>query len=356
MKKRIKLLSSISLFLVLSAPVWALAANGDEEVVKKKTISKTYNVSSEDKLEIENSFGNIVVNIWDKNEIAVDIEIGAKASSEARAQGIMDELDVKETHSGNIIGFKTKVGEIHGGDGHHRDENDENRSFYVDYVIHMPAGNRMELENSFGKLTVPDIEAECSLTSKFGSLTAGRLHNVNSIDVEFGRADIAEIRNGKAVFKFDKLAHVAKISGNAKLTTEFSHNVQFSIGNAIDECYVYESYSDVRVVVPEDLSAEFNVHTSFGSFHNDTDFKIREEREGENDYGPHFDKDYTGKAGDGKAHIRIKSSFGSVRLSHTPGSDKDNDGDDEDDKGKNKHKNKNKDKDKDNDDDDTTTT
>jgi hypothetical protein len=32
--------------------------------------------------------------------------------------------------------------------------------------------------------------------------------------------------------------------------------------------------------------------------------------------GPHFDKDYAGKAGDGKARIRIKSSFGSVRLSH----------------------------------------
>jgi len=59
------------------------------------------------------------------------------------------------------------------------------------------------------------------------------------------------------------------------------------------------------------------VHTSFGNFHNDSEFNIREKREGgDNDYGPRFDKDYSGQAGDGKASIKIKSSFGNVRLTY----------------------------------------
>jgi len=59
------------------------------------------------------------------------------------------------------------------------------------------------------------------------------------------------------------------------------------------------------------------VHTSFGSFHNDSEFNIREKREGDNDNtGPRFDKDYSGQAGDGKASIKIKSSFGNVRLTY----------------------------------------
>ena len=345
MKKHIKLLSSISLFLVLVAPVLSLAANGDEEVRKKRTISKSYNVSADDKLEIENSFGNVVVNTWDKSEITVDIEIGARASTEQRAQDIMDELDVKEAHDGNIIVFKTKVGEIHnGGDSKHRSDNDENRSFYIDYVIHMPAANRLQLENSFGKTTVPDYKGEVNLTSKFGSLTAGILNNVDAIDVEFGKAEITELRNGKASFKFDKIVHVGKVSGNVKLTSEFSHDVQFNIGDNIEDLSVFESYSGVRVIVTKSLSAQIDVHTSFGSFHNDSEFAIREEREADNDYGPHFDKDYTGKAGDGKAKIKIKSSFGSVRVSHIGGSDKE-----DDDRGKGKDKDKDTDKDKDDD-------
>ena len=80
--------------------------------------------------------------------------------------------------------------------------------------------------------------------------------------------------------------------------------------------------------VTKGLSANFDVHTSFGNFHNNTDFKISEEKE-DDDNGPRFDKDYSGKAGDGKAKIKIKSSFGSVRVSDNNNNAKDDDEDDD---------------------------
>jgi hypothetical protein len=123
--------------------------------------------------------------------------------------------------------------------------------------------------------------------------------------------------------------------------------VQFNIGN-IHELNVFESYSGVRMVVDKALSAQIDVHTSFGSFHNDSEFAIRERKEDESDYGPHFDKDYSGRAGDGRAQIRIKSSFGNVRLSHSASG-----GSDDDDKAEDKDKRKEKHKDKDKDDEKT---
>ena len=85
MKKHIKLYSSIFLFLVLSTPVFTRAADRSlthpaygDDIKKKRTINKSYHVTSEDKLEIENQFGNVKVDTWDKSEIAVDIEIGVK--------------------------------------------------------------------------------------------------------------------------------------------------------------------------------------------------------------------------------------------------------------------------------------
>ncbi|HWK04343.1 MAG TPA: hypothetical protein VNS58_11960 [Puia sp.] len=319
MKKHIKLLSSISLFLVLSAPVFSLAANGDEEVRKKRTINKSYNVSADDKLEIENSFGNVMITTWDKKEITVDIEIVANSSSEEKAQDIMNEIDVKEIHEDHIISFKTKVGEIHnGGDGRrNKNNNDEDRAFYIDYVIHMPAGNRLQLENSFGKIAVPDFDGLVNLTSKFGSLTAGKLKNVDEIDVEFGKVAIDEISNGKISFKYNKESRIGAVNGNVRINSEFSHNVQFSVSDNIKELSLSESYSGIRMIVTKALSADIDVHTSFGHFLNDSEFSIRERREDDNDYGPHFDKDYRGKAGDGNAKIKIKSSFGTVRLTHS---------------------------------------
>jgi hypothetical protein len=350
MKKHIRLLKLAALLLVLSAPVMTLAANGDEDVRKQRLINRNYPVTADDKLEITNQFGNVVVSTWDKNEIVVDIEISARANSEEKAQEIMNKIDVKDAKDGHTIWFKTKVGEIHNNNNNHGGRGEGERGFYIDYVIHMPATNRLEIENSFGKTEIPAFKGLVTLTSKFGSLNTGKLDNVDQIDVEFGKAYITSVTNGKVAFKFNKESRIGKVDGTVKISSEFSQNVQFNVADDINELSVFESYSGVRMVVNKDLSAQFDVHTSFGNFHNESDFSINEAKEDQSDYGPHFDKDYSGRSGDGRAKIRVKSSFGSVRLSYTGGGDgHEDEGDDDEDKGKNKQKNKDKHKDKDKD-------
>ena len=335
MKKHIRLFSSIALFLVLSAPVLSLA----QQVKKQRTINKSYPVTADDKLEIDNQFGNVAVSTWDKNEITVDIEIGARAATDERAQEIMNKLDVKESKDGHTITFKTAVDEIHNGGKNKGNEGE--RSFYIDYVIHMPGSNRLDIENSFGKTEIGDFKGLVSLTSKFGSLNTGKLDNVDLIDVEFGKAYITEVTNGRIIFKYNDQSRIGKVNGDVKITSEFSGNVQFTVADDIKELNLFESYSTVRMVVAQSLSADIDVHTSFGSFRNESSFSINENKESdENDYGPKFDKDYSGRAGEGRAKIKIKSSFGTVRLSYS------SQGRDQDEKRKNKDKVKEKDEEK----------
>lgn len=342
MKKHTNLFNTILLIALISLPAMSKAATGDD-IDKKKNISKTYTVGPNDKLEIENSFGNVVINTWNKNEIKVDVEIGAKASTEEKAQDMMNEISVKDDRSGNTIYWKTDIGDIN--DNHHgkrNKNNDENeRKFYIDYTVYMPASNALTIENSFGKTTVPDFNGQVNLTSKFGGLTTGKLANVDEIDVEFGTAELGPLNNGDITFKFNSKSYIEKVSGTVKVKSEFSGNVQFSVDNNIQELSLNESYSTIRMTVNKALSAKFDIHTSFGNFHNSTDFAINEERE-DDDSGPKFDKDYTGQSGDGKAKIKIKSSFGKIRISDSgdkPGTSTDND-DDHDDGKKDKSKSK----------------
>jgi hypothetical protein len=287
---------------------------------KQRLINKSYDVTAEDRLTIDNQFGNVVVSTWDKPQITVDIEISAKAASDSKAQDIMDKINVHDSRDGHDIRFKTEVDEIHNANGlkGNKGRDDNSRGFYIDYVVHMPAANGLNVENSFGKTEVPALSGPVSLTSKFGSLNTGKLDNVGEIDVEFGKADIEAINNGKIALKFDKEAHIGRVEGGAKINCEFSQNVVIQLSNHIQDLSLFESYSGVRLVVDKDLSANFEVHTSFGHFNNESDFTI-DEKADEGDTGPRFDRDYAGKAGDGKARIRIKSSFGSVRLSHEGG-------------------------------------
>jgi hypothetical protein len=335
MKKHIYPFKGFVLLAFALTPLLSMAIGG-ENVEKKRTISKTYSVSSSDKLSIENSFGNVVVSTWDKDEIQVDVEIGVRASSEEKAQQMLDQIKVTDKQSGQLIFFKTDIGNMgNGKENKNYDGND--RRFYIDYKISMPSRNPLSIENSFGKVNIPDFAGSASLTSKFGELTTGKLAGAKLVQVEFGRADIGVLNNADVVFKFNSRSNIAGLGGNTKIHVEFCSQVNLTLDNSLTELSLSESYSSINLKAPSNLSAHFDVYTNFGSFKNRTGFNIAEDKD--DDFsGPKFDKNYSGSAGNGAAKIKIKSSFGTVRVVNVDDKtndkeevhkDKDNDKDDE---------------------------
>jgi hypothetical protein len=327
MKKLINPFKGFVLLAFALAPLLSMANNGDD-VEKKRTISKSYNVGPEDRLSIENSFGNVTVTTWDKNEIQIDIEIGVHASSEEKAQKMMDLINVKDNQGGHEISFKTDIGHMSGKDNWSK--NEDTRKFYVDYKIIMPSKNPLRIENSFGKTIIPDFDGSASITSKFGELSTGKLPNATLVHVEFGKAEIGRLNNADVVLKFNGNSNVAGIGGTSKVDVQFCSKVNITVDNALNSFTLFQSYSTINLRVSNNLSAQFDVYTNFGSFNNRTEYNINEDRDDESS-GPKFDKTYTGKAGSGAAKIKIKSSFGSVRLVNMGDKSIDKENNDEDD-------------------------
>jgi len=330
----------IALLLLLAVPVFS-RASGDPTTEKKRTISKTYSVGSDDKLSIDNSFGDVTVSTWDKSEIQVNVEISVSSGTEEKAQNMMDEIKVSDHQSGKDISFKTDIGNM----GNGKKNKGGDQKFHIDYKVSMPSRNPLRIENSFGKIFMGDYGGPVNLVSKFGELNAGRLDMAKEIHVEFGSANLGSITNADVVFKFNNKSYIANLNGTAKVHVEFCGNVEFSVDESIKSLSLMESYSTVRMNVPDKLSASFDVHTNFGSFRNHSGISIAEE--GSDDSGPKFDKDFSGTAGNGDAKIKIRSSFGSVRLSKTGDKSSDEKSDKEDDKAerkkeKDKHKDKHK--------------
>jgi hypothetical protein len=91
------------------------------------------------------------------------------------------------------------------------------------------------------------------------------------------------------------------------------------------------SYSTVNLKPSAGLQASYNISTSFGSFKNTSDIKFSSDEDGDNDRGPKFDYEYSGKSGSGSVPVKVKSSFGKVILGEAT---------EEDMKDKNKQKSK----------------
>jgi hypothetical protein len=333
--RRFSLVSSLMLALSLSSHAQKNDDDNDNDkkekkydFVKKKVVNKSYNVSSSDKLNIQNSFGEVEVHTWERNEIKVDVNVEVSANTEAYAQKLLDRISINDGQSGKEISFITNLKDI-------KDSKEENKStMKINYSISMPASNPLRIKNEFGSTVIPDYKGEVDLESKFGKLTTGNLSNVKEIDVEFGKATLGNIPGGSLSIKYSK-ATIAKLSGNIKMNLEFSSKVVLNLDNSLSNLDLKASYSTFNLKPSADLPASYNISTSFGSFKNKTGIKFSSDEDDDDDHGPKFDHEYTGKSGSGNITIKIKSSFSTIILGEASADDmKDKDKDKEKERGR----------------------
>jgi hypothetical protein len=315
MKRIVPLLSSVA-FLLWCTDAWAQKKK--YEFAHERTISQAYSASSGDKLDIENQFGNVNIKTWNRNEVKVDIRIEVSSNVKEAADKMFENIEVEHAKKGNNISFKTDLNakDEKGYKGKH------NNTISVDYEISMPVNLSLDLENKFGKTTLPDLQGKVNVKQEFGNLYAGRLTQPGNIEVKFGGVVIESAVNGKYQFGYSDEARIKDLSGKADIDIEFckSSNVVINAAN-IDDLKVDAQYSEVAIVVPKNMSANISVETNFGSFNNKSSFNFKEDgddddKDGKRNHGPKFDRNYKGKAGDGKNKIELDGNFSEIILSH----------------------------------------
>lgn len=306
MKKSFSLiLSFICLFVSLQ-----LSAQKEKkryEHFKEKNISKTYSAAG-NTLNIDNSFGNVTVTTWDRNEIKVDIHIEASSTDKEHADKVFDNIDVEDSKDGNQIKFKTTTSK---GKQNYNCKNCSS-NMEISYTVQIPSGNTLKIDNSFGAILLPDYNGTVSLSSKFGSLTAGNLPKPEKIWVEFGKANLKSISNADATFKFSTVT-IENLNGSNKIKMEFCSSSRISVDNDLTSLTLNESYSTVNIKPAGNFSATYHIRTSFGSVKDRSNANINR-TDSPDKYGPDSEKEYEGKSGSGSSKIEIKSSFGHIII------------------------------------------
>ncbi len=303
-------------FFIAGKAIAGQGPAGDEPLVeKKKTYSKSYPLGGGDRVNLNNSFGELKINTWDKSEIKVDITMTGKGSTDEIAQEMLDHIEIQDSKTGSTVSFKTEIDNDDKDWKKHDKNKYRNSGFSIDYVVYLPSKTRLDATNQFGAMSIGDYTGEVSLESKFGSLTAGKLSNPKSVDVEFGTGSIASMNGGDLTIKFGR-AEVKNLDGivNAK----FEHSgVKIALDNNIKELNIKNNFTQLMLDASTNLSANFDVHTNFSELRNKTSFNIKEEKDEDDDRrGPKFDRKYSGKSGSGTLPIKIRSEFGDVILGH----------------------------------------
>src|SRR6476469_2985826 len=99
MKNQQRLFSKALIMLSFAA----LTANAQEKAKEKKryefwkerSVSQSYNVDRDDKLELSNQFGTVNIKTWAKNEVKVDVHIETSSTVKEANDELFDRIEIK---------------------------------------------------------------------------------------------------------------------------------------------------------------------------------------------------------------------------------------------------------------------
>ena len=302
---------------------------------KVKSYSKSYPMDGNDRLTIDNRFGNVTVKTWNKAEVKVDIEIKSYADNDATAQKMIDAISISDNKSGDVVSFKTNFGSgssnsvwdlFNNRNDHHKAE--------VNYTIYMPSKNGLGISNHYGAIELPDFDGKVNIESSYGSFSGKSLmHADNQIKVRYGSASIESLSSSDMSVSYgsldlgsiDKLngelhystARIGKVKISANINAHYAGGVQIESLDKNFSSFSYSSnYSSLKIGIDNATNANFDVTVRYGGFDYDgVPVEITEKTPSDDSKGWKPTKNFKGHIGKGGGGtINISASYGGVKF------------------------------------------
>lgn len=264
------------LFLFLPAVAFAIARPDDVKTTKERSIKKSFNVSSDATLKVNNSYGNLNVITWDENRIEFDITIKVTGNNAEKVQERLDNIDVEFSSTRSLVSAITKI-----------EKNKKNwwnwtrnsaMQLQINYVIKMPKTNNVDLTNDYGFINLDTLEGHAKLSCDYGKITTKELlAENNSINFDYG---------SKCYFEYIK---------SGKIRADYSGFTVAKASNLI----INTDYTNSVIEVAENVQ----YHCDYGSLKIDNVNNL----EGDGDY-------LTLRLGNVFKNVSIKANYGSIKI------------------------------------------
>lgn len=211
------------LFLILLTSVQLAWAGGNVE--KRKTIERSFKVNKDVRLEVDNRYGMVHVNTWNKNQVDLKVEIIVKRRKEGLAKELLDRIEIDIDQEGkSMLSFETQI------EGNVNTSGSE--SMEINYHLHIPKTADLELENRYGDIFLAAFNGPVNIDLAYGHLKAEQLtHQQSTLDLAYGNGELGEMQAGEletSYFSIDigKLGEVVLDNAYGKVEIEKAEKIK----------------------------------------------------------------------------------------------------------------------------------
>lgn len=330
------------------------------KTTKERNIKKTFNVSPNATLKVNNSYGNLDVVTWNENKIAFDVTIRVTGNNEDKVQERLNGIEVEFEASNDMVSAITNI---------EKKKKDwwnwgkkMNLKLEINYIVKMPITGNVDLNNDYGAINLDKLEGRAKLNCDYGKITTKELMaDDNEIRFDYSNNCYFEyIKSGRIYADYSgfTVAKIENLQLNADYTksiVEVAENVKYNcdygslkienvnnvegngdylglrLGNVFKNVSIRADYGSIKIDRMASKAGNVNIDSEFTgitighdagysfSFDIDLDYCSLRDSDGfnfTNKEVDHTEKKYNGYYGSkGSGNIiKIKSEYGSVSF------------------------------------------
>jgi hypothetical protein len=348
--------------LLASLFLLTVSLSGQEEV--KKEFHKEYTAKEGSRLDLNNRYGDIVIQTSESNQVVINVKVTVKYTSREKAEKLLSYIDVQFDEGSDFVSAKTVIDDKFNFSGWGNDS----RRFSIDYEVKMPEWMNLNLINKYGNADLDDIKGLVNLDIKYGNLTADKLLRgnekpLNNLTLSYGKATIDEAGWLDATIRYCsnftltkcqallldskysgvQIGTISSVVGETKydkIRIDEINNLVLDAGYAdvnvgslakkldftggygslnvdrvpagFESISVDTHYMGIKVAIDESACYRLDAHTSYGSVKFNEDNFLNQKRIIENNSSEI--SGVVGKETNPSAKVTIESSYGGVRL------------------------------------------
>lgn len=285
----------------------------------KKDLHKEFSTNSSSELVIDNSFGEVIFETWNKNQVVIDVLVTVKHTNKDKAQEMLDRITVEFSEEGNQLKAKTvmknkKEKETWGKDN----------KFSIDYQVKMPESIDLDLQLAFGNVELGSVSGDVKMELAFGDFTIGDIDGMTDLEINHGSGSIGELNEAKLQVNLCDIVGIRKVEslklelnmGDLKLGQVKNLNAQVSKGDltvkevqkGFDRIKIENAMGSVNLGVADGAGFTFKADMSMG------DIKYPKSAKDLKKSKSMMSSSVQGVVGNGAGEIDINASMGDVEI------------------------------------------
>ncbi|MCB8964099.1 MAG: hypothetical protein H6536_03540 [Bacteroidales bacterium] len=269
--KVFRVLSATLALLVMFSCVFAASGS------LNKTFDREFNVTGSSKLYIQNKYGQVNIENWDKSIISIHVEVKVNNSNDEKARIMLDAIDIEFSESGNVASAITQFNEDIMKSHKRLFSSICSDDMSINYMVKMPRNVEVDLNNKYGDIFINELSGKVFVNLKYGNirvnkLTRGDADDLNTMEIDYGNATLGDVNWLKVAIKYGKLKidsarALVLISKHSKITVDKTNSLvvnskydTYNLGAVAN--FVGESgYTSYTI---KGLANKFNLTTKYG--------------------------------------------------------------------------------------------